>query len=64
MMKQTQCPICKQKIRLEGEEEPKYFPFCSERCQLVDLGVWFSGGYTIEGAGTPTDDLADDSSEG
>ena len=60
-MKQTQCPICKQGIRLEGEEEPKYFPFCSERCQLVDLGIWFSEGYTIEGMGQPADDGADDS---
>jgi uncharacterized protein len=23
------------------------FPFCSERCRLVDLGKWASGGYVI-----------------
>jgi uncharacterized protein len=23
------------------------FPFCSERCRLLDLGNWISGGYRI-----------------
>jgi endogenous inhibitor of DNA gyrase (YacG/DUF329 family) len=23
------------------------FPFCSERCRLIDLGKWASGGYVI-----------------
>lgn len=23
------------------------FPFCSERCQLIDLGKWASGAYRI-----------------
>jgi len=26
--------------------EPE-FPFCSERCRLIDLGKWASGGYVI-----------------
>jgi endogenous inhibitor of DNA gyrase (YacG/DUF329 family) len=25
------------------------FPFCSERCRLIDLGVWFDEGYRIPG---------------
>ncbi|MFQ5687256.1 MAG: DNA gyrase inhibitor YacG [Candidatus Scalindua sp.] len=24
------------------------FPFCSERCKLVDLGLWFDGERRIE----------------
>jgi uncharacterized protein len=24
-----------------------YRPFCSERCKLIDLGVWASEGYRI-----------------
>jgi len=24
-----------------------YFPFCTDRCRLVDLGKWASGGYRI-----------------
>jgi uncharacterized protein len=24
-----------------------HFPFCSDRCRLIDLGKWASGGYRI-----------------
>jgi len=43
------CPICR-KIVLRSESE---FPFCSERCRLIDLGKWASGGYVIS---TPAND--------
>ena len=29
---------------LAGSED---FPFCSDRCRLIDLGKWASGGYVI-----------------
>ena len=35
---------------LAGSE---HFPFCSERCRLIDLGKWASGGYVIS---TPIND--------
>jgi endogenous inhibitor of DNA gyrase (YacG/DUF329 family) len=25
----------------------EHFPFCSDRCRLIDLGKWASGGYRI-----------------
>ena len=25
------------------------FPFCSERCKLIDLGRWIDGAYTVRG---------------
>ena len=37
------CPTCR-KIVLKSEPD---FPFCSERCRLIDLGKWASGGYVI-----------------
>jgi uncharacterized protein len=37
------CPACR-KIVLPGDER---FPFCSDRCRLIDLGKWASGGYVI-----------------
>jgi len=43
------CPTCR-KIVLRSEPE---FPFCSERCRLIDLGKWASGGYVIS---TPLND--------
>jgi endogenous inhibitor of DNA gyrase (YacG/DUF329 family) len=37
------CPICKKAVKSAGAD----FPFCSERCRLLDLGKWASGGYVI-----------------
>jgi endogenous inhibitor of DNA gyrase (YacG/DUF329 family) len=37
------CPTCR-KLVLRKDPE---FPFCSERCRLIDLGKWASGGYVI-----------------
>jgi len=37
------CPTC-ENIVLRSDE---YFPFCSDRCRLIDLGKWASGGYRI-----------------
>ena len=33
--------------------ENENFPFCSDRCRLIDLGKWASGGYVIS---TPIND--------
>ena len=37
------CPMC-DKDR-GGLKANKYFPFCSERCKLIDLWSWFNGDY-------------------
>jgi len=37
------CPICR-KLVLASDAG---FPFCSERCRLIDLGKWASGGYVV-----------------
>ena len=37
------CPICKKEVKRTNPD----FPFCSERCRLIDLGKWASGGYVI-----------------
>ena len=41
------CPTCKEPTSV-GEDNP-YRPFCSKRCQMLDLGAWLSGDYAIEG---------------
>ena len=40
------CPTCKKPSQKEGN---KLFPFCSERCHLVDLGRWLGEEYRIPG---------------
>jgi endogenous inhibitor of DNA gyrase (YacG/DUF329 family) len=42
-MKHT-CPICK---KLTDSEKHADFPFCSERCRLLDLGAWASEKYVV-----------------
>ena len=37
------CPTCRT-IVLRSDAE---FPFCSDRCRLIDLGKWASGRYVI-----------------
>jgi endogenous inhibitor of DNA gyrase (YacG/DUF329 family) len=29
--------------------EPKWRPFCSERCKMADLGRWLRGDYRVPG---------------
>jgi uncharacterized protein len=38
------CPICKKST--DSETSPE-FPFCSERCRLLDLGAWASEKYVV-----------------
>jgi endogenous inhibitor of DNA gyrase (YacG/DUF329 family) len=40
------CPICKKSVE---KKQNSNYPFCSERCQWVDLGNWLKEGYRIEG---------------
>lgn len=39
------CPICEKEVRWVPDNI--YRPFCSERCQLIDLGEWASGKRSI-----------------
>jgi endogenous inhibitor of DNA gyrase (YacG/DUF329 family) len=40
----TLCPTCKKSASKEGN---KLFPFCSERCHLIDLGRWLNEEYRV-----------------
>jgi endogenous inhibitor of DNA gyrase (YacG/DUF329 family) len=40
----TPCPTCKKPAQRDGN---KLYPFCSERCQIVDLGRWLSEEYRV-----------------
>ncbi len=37
------CPTCR-KPAVAGSED---FPFCSDRCRVLDLGKWAAGDYRI-----------------
>jgi endogenous inhibitor of DNA gyrase (YacG/DUF329 family) len=38
------CPICNKPTDSEKHSD---FPFCSERCRLLDLGNWASERYVV-----------------
>lgn len=40
---ETRCPICKRTV---NDQMPE-FPFCTERCRILDLGAWASEEYRI-----------------
>jgi hypothetical protein len=46
------CPICKKPAKADDAD----FPFCSERCRLIDLGKWASGAYVISSPVTDADE--------
>jgi endogenous inhibitor of DNA gyrase (YacG/DUF329 family) len=43
------CPICKKPLPDRGGDSPApaHFPFCSDRCKLIDLGRWLDGRYQV-----------------
>jgi endogenous inhibitor of DNA gyrase (YacG/DUF329 family) len=43
------CPTCRAKVIKDPERPNKLFPFCSERCHLVDLGRWLREDYRVPG---------------
>jgi len=45
----VKCPTCRKEVQWESN---RYRPFCSDRCQLIDLGAWTDERYKI-----PSDDL-------
>lgn len=45
------CPICRKPVE-QGNPE---YPFCSDRCRLIDLGKWSSEEYVITTPMRPED---------
>ena len=66
------CPVCRRTVKVSPQdqsEEAKFFPFCSRRCKLVDLGAWLDTRYKItswsqsQGSAEPSDASSDSSSD-
>ena len=52
-MIQGRCPICSKSYEIAALDELPSFPFCCERCRLIDLGRWVDGEYAIPGGQAP-----------
>jgi endogenous inhibitor of DNA gyrase (YacG/DUF329 family) len=46
-MIQGKCPICGKPFAIATLDDLPSFPFCSDRCKLIDLGRWIDGDYAI-----------------
>jgi endogenous inhibitor of DNA gyrase (YacG/DUF329 family) len=46
------CPTCGRSLEIASIADLPSFPFCSDRCRLIDLGRWMDGSYTIPGPPT------------
>jgi endogenous inhibitor of DNA gyrase (YacG/DUF329 family) len=44
----VKCPVCGKAVARSPNSPAPFFPFCSERCKLVDLGKWFDEEYRIQ----------------
>ena len=48
------CPICSKRFEVARLDDLPSFPFCSDRCKLIDLGRWIDGAYAVPGAEAPS----------
>lgn len=56
------CPTCRGAVAARGENAS--FPFCSDRCRLIDLGRWLGEEYRVpDAASSPEMPPPDSSSE-
>jgi uncharacterized protein len=42
----SRCPTCRGAVAV-APPRPRWFPFCSERCQWIDLGKWLDEEYRV-----------------
>ena len=54
------CPTCGRQVDCRRRAKNPFFPFCSERCRLIDLGKWLDGEHRIS---EPLPDGSDGSDE-
>jgi hypothetical protein len=52
----ARCHICKREVA-PRRENPAY-PFCSERCKLIDLGKWLGEEYKVPAKPEEQDEVA------
>ncbi len=49
--RELRCPTCRAPVEPPREASPpSSFPFCSERCRLLDLGGWLDERFRVAGS--------------
>ena len=57
MPRRVRCPTCHAETTWDNNP---HRPFCSDRCQLIDLGAWAEEKYRITGQKPDSESDADD----
>ncbi len=55
------CPTCEKEVIWSKENQ--YRPFCSQRCQMIDLGEWASEQKYIAGSDEENDLMSEEFSQ-
>lgn len=55
------CPTCSKTVGAPPDN--RAFPFCSDRCKLIDLGRWMDGVYAVDPATGKLDVIDPDEAE-
>jgi len=50
---ELKCPNCGARVDARSPSDSPFFPFCSQRCRLLDLGKWLDEEHRIEGPFEP-----------
>jgi endogenous inhibitor of DNA gyrase (YacG/DUF329 family) len=63
----SRCPVCDKVIDKATRQDSriaKFYPFCSNRCKLIDLGKWFDGDYRIPAEVKPEEETGEKATNG
>ena len=44
------CRYCGRPLRAADPEARRFWPFCSDRCKMAELGMWFEDRYVVSRA--------------
>ncbi len=56
------CPICDKVEECASHSAWPRFPFCSDRCRLIDLGRWLGESYRVSPVDAPNETVETDES--
>lgn len=58
-MPSTPCTTCGKPVPSAKSDRPRWYPFCSQRCKLIDLGKWFNEEYRVSDPIKPSETIED-----
>ena len=65
----SRCPVCRKVMNKTDQQSSQgggFYPFCCNRCRMLDLGKWFDGAYRIPVEVRPeeAEDISEETAKG